>query len=139
VALPRFRERALEGGGWRPEGGASLATYFMGTCVDVFPNEFRRWRAQGQRWRRQNARDTSVEAEHMVDPADLALTNLDAHEHLDSLSREEQVIVQLTMLGYSQEEIAELLGKPSARAVEGVLYRLRNKARSSKGMGRGEQ
>ncbi len=33
LALPRFRELALVRGGWRYEGGASLATYFMGASA----------------------------------------------------------------------------------------------------------
>lgn len=38
-----FRERVLLPGKWRPEGGASLNTYFAGALVAVFPNVFRRW------------------------------------------------------------------------------------------------
>jgi hypothetical protein len=62
VALRRFRQRALAGGGWQAEGGASLTTYFMGACLAVFPNEFRRYRAQRQRWRKQDAADPAATA-----------------------------------------------------------------------------
>jgi hypothetical protein len=41
LALPRFREHALVGGGWRFDGGATLSTYFMGGRLYVFPNELR--------------------------------------------------------------------------------------------------
>jgi len=54
VALPDFREHALVGGGWRPDGGASLTTYFLGACLTVFPNEFRKYRTQRQRWQAQD-------------------------------------------------------------------------------------
>jgi hypothetical protein len=37
VALPKFRERALIGGGWTYEGGASLPTYFMGPASTSSP------------------------------------------------------------------------------------------------------
>ena len=60
VALPKFRQRALIDGGWRPDGGASLSTYFTGACLAVFPNEFRRWRVQVEKWRRQDGRDPAL-------------------------------------------------------------------------------
>ena len=60
VALPRFREHALIGDGWRHDGGASLATYFMGCCLHVFPNEFRKRRVQQEKWHRQNGRDLAT-------------------------------------------------------------------------------
>ena len=60
VALPRFREHALLGGGWKYEGGASLPTYFMGSCLYVFPNEFRSRRVQQERLRRQDGRDPAI-------------------------------------------------------------------------------
>jgi hypothetical protein len=49
LALPRFREHALIGGGWRLDGGASLPTYFMGACLYIFPNEFRKRRVYQQK------------------------------------------------------------------------------------------
>lgn len=54
-ALPSFRQRALVNDGWRVEGGASIATYFMGACAYEFPNEYRRHRVQQKRWRRGQA------------------------------------------------------------------------------------
>ncbi|WP_329600173.1 hypothetical protein OIE43_44340 [Streptomyces pseudovenezuelae] len=51
-ALPPFRQRALVEGRWTYEGGASITTYFMGACLYVFPNEFRRHRASRERQRR---------------------------------------------------------------------------------------
>jgi len=56
-ALPRFRERALVDGGWRYDGGASLTTYFMGACLYVFPNEFRKRRVDQKKWSRANNRE----------------------------------------------------------------------------------
>lgn len=43
TALVSFRNDALIGGRWSPEGGASLKTYFIGSCVLAFPNVFRTW------------------------------------------------------------------------------------------------
>ena len=129
VALPRFREHALIGGGWRYEGGAGLATYFMGSCLYAFPNEFRKRRVQQEKWRRQNGRDPAVtmrEADHASDPAVLATDNIHVLDQLRDIDERTQAIVALTIDDFSQEEIVELLAaERSVRAVEGVLYRWR--------------
>ena len=129
LALPRFREHALVGGRWRYEGGAGLPTYFMGSCLYVFPNEFRKRRVQLEKWRRQNSRDPAVTmpgADHVSDPAVIATGNINVLAQLNDINQERtQAIVALRIDGYSQEEIVELLAERSVRAVEGVLYRWR--------------
>lgn len=128
VALGRFRERALLGEGWRFEGGASLATYFMGACLYVFPNEFRKHRAHSRKWNQAQLRDAStVEPDDRptADPETIVLGNTRVCEDLACLDKRTKAIVALTLDGYSQEEIVELLGEQSVRAVEGVLYRWR--------------
>jgi hypothetical protein len=128
VALPRFRKHALIGGGWTYEGGASLPTYFMGACLYVFPNEFRRCRAQDEKRKRQDRLDPAMtvpESDPVHDPAVQAVGNIHVLERIAAAGRRARPIVALTIDGYSQEEIAELTGTQSARAVEGVLYRWR--------------
>lgn len=128
LALPRFREHALIGGGWRYEGGAGLPTYFMGSCLYVFPNEFRKRRVQQEKWRRQDGRDPAItmqEADHITDPAVIAAGNIQVRDHLNDIDRRSAAIVALKLDGYSQEETVELLAERSVRAVEGVLYRWR--------------
>jgi hypothetical protein len=128
VALPRFRKRALIDGEWRYDGGASLPTFFMGACLYVFPNEFRRRRVQLEKWRRQNGRDPAVsmpEADSVSDPAVLATGKIHVLDHLSNIDPRARDIVALTLDQYSQDEIVELLGERSIRAVEGVLYRWR--------------
>ena len=130
LALPRFRQEALVGGGWRVDGGASLTTYFMGTCLSIYPNEFRSHRTAEKRWRRANR----VEAIHL-DPAarcgpgpDAVVTgNLGLRGDLADLDPLTAAVVALTVDGHSQGEIAELLDLPSARAAEGILYRWRTR------------
>ncbi|GGT43628.1 sigma-70 region 4 domain-containing protein [Nonomuraea spiralis] len=69
----------------------------------------------------------------MLDPdagitADLesqALGRIRVRDDLRRASERTRAIVALTIDGYSQEEIAELLGEASVRAVEGALYRWR--------------
>ena len=128
VALPAFREHALVGGGWRADGGASLTTYFLGACLTVFPNEVRKYRSQRQRWRAQNANDQKAAASWAAvsgDPADLVAGTMRVREDLARMDARTRAIVALRMDGYRQEEIAEMLGETSVRAVEGVLYRWR--------------
>jgi hypothetical protein len=136
LALPRFRDHALVGGGWHYEGGAGLPTYFMGSCLYVFPNEFRKRRVQQEKWRRQNGCDPAItlqEADHLCDPAVLATGNLQVLDHLKEIDQRTRAIVALTIYGFSQEEIVVLLGERSVRAVEGVLYRWRTQYKDRMG------
>lgn len=139
VALPRFRDRALAAGGWRPEGGASLTTYFVGACLYVFPNEFRKHRVQQKKWQIQDRRDPAVTAPRestITDPGVVVTGNGQVCDALARADDREAAIVALTIDGYSQEEIVEVLGETSIRAVEGVLHRWRKKEqRQKKGKG----
>jgi DNA-directed RNA polymerase specialized sigma24 family protein len=130
VALRAFREHALVGGGWRADGGASLTTYFLGACLTVFPNEFRKYRSQRQRWQAQDdsgQKAAGSRAAATGDPADLVAGTMRVRADLARMDPRTRAIVALQMDGYRQEEIAEMLGEASVRAVEGVLYRLRVK------------
>ena len=131
LALPRFREQALVGGGWRFEGGASLATYFMGACLYVFPNEVRKRRAQRKKWRLQDNGDPGLApppAEGRTDdPCVITVGNQRVCEDLMRVDERTRAIVALTIDGWSQEEILELLDETSVRAIEGVLHRWRKK------------
>lgn len=138
VALPRFRERALVGGEWESEKGAGLPTFFMGTCLYVFPNEFRRRHAQQEKWCRQDRCDPALavlEADAVSNPAVIVTGSMRVRERLQSADPRAAAIVALTLDGYSQEEIAAMLGEPSVRAVEGVLYRWRVEERQRTGGG----
>lgn len=138
VALPRFREQALIGDGWRFEGGASLTTYFMGACLYVFPNEFRKRQSAMKRWRHAQeieARAFTPSTDPQTDPAADVLGRLRIHDDLRRADPRTRAIVALTLDGYSQQEIADLLGEASVRAVEGALYRWRNKEQQRLGEG----
>lgn len=139
-ALPRFRQRALIEGGWTCEGGASIATYFMGACAYDFPNEYRRYRAGEVRQRRVEQQQ-QLFYEPLVSPlsvADEVVGNLEVLEHLDGVrDLRTRAVVALTIDGYSQEEIRQLLDAASVRAIEGMLYRWRTKEkRDREGGGR---
>lgn len=132
VALRRFRENALVGGGWRTDGGASLKTYFLGNCLYAFSNEFRRHRRDRQRWQKQDDASQAITAslrEEMPDPGDGVVSTHRVRENFKRMNPREQAIVALRMDGYQEDEIAEMLSENSVRAVEGVLYRLRVRER----------
>ncbi|WP_146074894.1 RNA polymerase sigma factor [Micromonospora chalcea] len=138
LALIRFREDALIRGGWRVEAGASLSTYFIGTCLYIFPNELRKWRSQRKRWSLQNNEHWAlIEPDEDVtsDPAVLALGKIRVCAALKRLDERTRAIVALTIDGYTQQEIADLLGETSVRAVEGVLRRWRMKEKLNKQWG----
>ena len=138
VALTKFRKMAAAGTGWKPDGGASLTTYFMGACVLAFPNEWRRLVVANEKWRRQTSASVESEMPNVVaeergfdtgqtigrNPATIAVSRAHSEQLINTLKPREQKIVLATDAGYSQEEIAEMFGEKSKRAVEGVLYRL---------------
>lgn len=132
-ALPSFRQRALLGAGWTPEGGASITTYFMGACAYTLPGEIRARRAQRVRWAQQNQVDAELttvrNSRAVTDAAVLATGNMWVRDVLARASDGAQPTLALTLDGYSQEEIAELLGLSSERAVEGRLHRWRQAER----------
>jgi len=76
----------------------------------------------------QDGRDPGItmpETDSVSDPAVIATGNIRVRDHLRGIDPRSQAIVALTLDQYSQEEIVELLGEHSIRAVEGVLYRWR--------------
>ncbi|MFI6015326.1 hypothetical protein ACIBAG_42305 [Streptomyces sp. NPDC051243] len=138
-ALPPFRQRALVEGRWAYEGGASITTYFMGACLYAFPNEFRRHRATKERQRRVLQGQLAVYEGpvHPFSTADEVASRQQVLEELRAIKdRRTQAAVALTVDGYTQEEIRELLDEKSARVIEGLLYRWRRKAQRRQG---GEQ
>ncbi len=137
VALRRFRDEALVGGGWRQDRGASLTTYFVGACVPAFANEFRRYSAEARRIRAQDSAAVVVmppEADQAADPANVAIGIMSVRNELAGLDPRTRAVVALRIDGYDLQEIAEILGETSVRAVEGVLYRWRTKERNRKGV-----
>ncbi|WP_241671724.1 hypothetical protein [Streptomyces sp. IB2014 016-6] len=133
-ALPAFRRRALIEAGWRADGGASVTTYFMGACVYEFPNEYRRHRVQQSRWQRSRIIGENLDEYRLAERgvAEGVVGNQRVLEDLlgiDDLRT--RAAVALTIDGYTQEEIQQLLDAVSTRAIEALLYRWRKKAKQS--------
>ncbi|MGW9436099.1 hypothetical protein [Streptomyces sp. NPDC055607] len=130
MALPRFRQRAFVDGGWTFDGGAGITTYFMGACLYDFPNEFRRHRnseaAQRQALLHPHFDDEALPGVESEVVGREVLR--DALKSIDPNKVRERAVVALTLDGFTQEEIRDILGENSIRAIEGVLHRWRKKA-----------
>lgn len=138
-AIDDFKRRGIADAGWTESGGASLKTYFMGGVIFAFPNALRAQRDASTRWYRERelalrnetaAINADARGEDHDGFGDDPLRVVAAAESLAGVlaelkPRERKILVASVVVGYSQEEIVELLNEPSARAVEGVLYRLR--------------
>jgi len=134
-ALQTF-DKSLKQGRWQPGRGASLKTYFTGALLLHFANIWRRWL-------RYRARQAGLPLETVSydsgspepDPADIYVQRDEVRRALGSPeeARTKAALV-LTEDGYTQQEIAEILGT-TRRAVESLLrrHRIRVAATNEKG------
>lgn len=134
LAVIDFERNALRGGRWRPDGGAALSTYFIGTCLFAFAQVYRR-RHDG--WRRelsaQAAMRLFVGGDGVVPDIADAVVEHDTVTSLLAATTPDpklRLIVFLHYAGYRAAEIAAVLDDgTSGRAVEGMLYRYRRQLR----------
>lgn len=129
-ALASFKETVLREGRWDPKKGASLKTFFVGQCLIRFTSVYRK---ESLRIRRENGTvstliDTSASNDlhsETDDPQKVLGHEEDLHFTLDQIpSREARVAAWLISEGYSQPEIAEILGT-TVGSIESHLYRYR--------------
>jgi DNA-directed RNA polymerase specialized sigma24 family protein len=136
-ALNYFRQEVLLKGGWKLHGGATLTTYFVGACLLAFPNIYRQWQRQRQRWNagqvraQMNDPDASFFLNDRVgsDPAEEVIRQDVIVRALRSMPRQTMEAAALVLAGRSYEAAGEQLGI-SPRAVEGLLYRCRRELES---------
>jgi len=136
-ALPIFRRKALVEGGWKPEGGATLRTYFVNFLPHQFANAYRAWH-RDQEGDAGRYEDIS-ERVPALDPGPEPVV-LQRQEILDGLAAVElektRAALVLSEDGYDQEEIAEIIGDGATRrTVEGLLRRHRQKIAMREGKG----
>ncbi|MEX5633091.1 RNA polymerase sigma factor [Parafrankia sp. FMc2] len=127
-AVIRLRQTARSGNGWDPAGRASLASYFVGTCLVCFVDVLRSWSRQSARARPD--RQTSILVgrswvQSAADPCDVAVALDSVRRRLASGMLAERAAF-LGAAGYTQTEIAEIVGT-TRKAVESALARLRKK------------
>jgi hypothetical protein len=137
-ALKHFIGEVLIPGRWDPGRGASLKTFFVGSCVLQFPNVYSVWRTEQRPWKAVDVIEPGTEdaavpltqgaswsdptAEHVL-RRELTRENLDAIK--DPRTRK---AAEMVMDGYSFAEAGAAAGLTAA-AVEGRLYRLRRRLR----------
>ncbi|MFG2010785.1 RNA polymerase sigma factor [Micromonospora sp. NPDC048868] len=118
-----FRRVALIGGRWRPDGGASLLTYYIGACIQVYPGIYRKWHREYRRRHPVEVREELPEAGHGGVEDYIVLTAALTAE----LDEATWVALKMRAEGASYADIAEMLGR-TPKAVENLLRRGRPRA-----------
>ncbi|HEX8093032.1 hypothetical protein [Jatrophihabitans sp.] len=141
-AIIKFKQNALIDGGWRPEAGSLLKSYFLGAALYQFRDERKKelrarikndeLTALLQRLNR-SARASANElidgdaAELLLDPGTTVPARASVDAALSRATERERSILKLILDGYTQEEVVEILNETSVKAVEGVLARWRKR------------
>jgi hypothetical protein len=124
VARERFRTKSLPR--WRPSGGASLRSYFIGRCLIDLPDVY-------QGWHTREVRPLPVDATWVDDgrygtrPDEQAEAHVLADRVLD-LDPDLCCALRLQAQGQGLREIAEIVGSTPA-AVRSQMYRARQRIR----------
>ncbi|MEB8342588.1 RNA polymerase sigma factor [Streptomyces endophyticus] len=132
-ALKQFRDRALIAEGWRPTGGASITTYFVGACVLQFPNQFHSLMSEKRRW---EAGVSSASADDPTgqppfdDPSHLAALRDEVDQMLGLLPPELRKAAEMIRDGYTHAEAAKALGITPG-ALSERFRRIRPRARAT--------
>ncbi|MDN3351864.1 hypothetical protein [Actinomadura sp. DC4] len=127
-AITVFERDALHGRRWTPDGGASLATYFIGTCLFAFAEVYRRRHTE---WQRRLRIESAVRRERPDDLPDVAESVVEQATVMGFLAATTpdprmRLVAYLHCEGHTHAEIAAVLADGTgARAVEGMLYRYR--------------
>jgi hypothetical protein len=125
LAVNSFRRQALIEGQWTCNGGATLKTYFIGACVFVFPNLYRKWSTEHAALQHLTSIecDTVDTSNPLQDPGEMAVTQLHIQEGLNNISDERtKSAILLQEMGYTYAEIGEIL-QITSRAVDGLIQR----------------
>jgi DNA-directed RNA polymerase specialized sigma24 family protein len=132
MAIRAFRTYVLREGRWSPTRGATLRTYFVGQCLMQFPNVYRRWlselRLDHQEVPVLEELNDPVDRGEFGDPARRVVMQDMVDRGLASVSHKRtRIVLQLRAAGYSEPEIADLMGT-TGKAIELLLYRHRQRA-----------
>lgn len=134
AAVKHFRTHAVLQGKWSPQGGASLRTWFIGTCALNFPRAYARWSAGRTERLGRLAQSHEIDlnevggrvATQVPDPAEIAADRDDLREMIDLAQPMTRIILGMIMEGLTHAQIAAELGL-TVKAVEGRIYRLRQR------------
>lgn len=127
-AIIAFRDRVLKPHLWNAAGGATLKTFFIGQCLIQFVTVFRTWARSVEPIEPLEALERQVDCSPRFDPAACTIDRIEIARGLEAIGdRVTRSILVLSAQGYAQDEIAELLQLPSAKAVESKIYRHRKR------------
>ena len=138
-AVKDFRRNALERRKWSPDGGASLRTYFIGTCALNFPRAYQRWSKD------RGTRLDSLAARYAICLESVAdqVATLDPDPAVSAADRDvlrrivavaqptTKLILALLMQDLTQQQVADELGL-TAISVERRMASLRRRARNQR-------
>jgi DNA-directed RNA polymerase specialized sigma24 family protein len=141
-AVDFFRDYGLRQGKWDWQGGASLATYFVGACVCCFPRVHQRWWKEqvvaqsvllATRDNEQSQADDPLNlvADPQADPCTVAVIRDEARRAMRQITDPQlRQVVWRRAVGYTQAEAAHEAGL-TEKAAERRLHRHRNKPRNN--------
>lgn len=123
-ALNNFLRKGLAEGGWKPERGASMRTYFTGALCFQFANSWRKRLNAAASSPVSYLEDSRADAECPdPGPEDVAVMRDEIRRGLAGLGHERaSMAIALRADGYSYQEIADIIGI-SVKAVEGYFRR----------------
>ncbi|HSH60734.1 MAG TPA: hypothetical protein VK988_14075 [Acidimicrobiales bacterium] len=129
AAVEAFRTKTLMAHKWRPTGGASLKTFFVGRCLMTLPDVYYRLERGTRRSMSQlrNAEHRLDDGRHSVNPLDSAV----ASATLDEVCAGDDRLAAMFRLqdaGYSLTEIADMFDT-SEGAIRTKMSRARTAAR----------
>lgn len=125
LAVNNFKRQALIEGKWTAEKGATLKTYFVGTCVFAFPNLYRKWSTERAALRHlMSIDDGTVDRSSLPqDPGEMAVNQLHIQEGFSSIpDKRTKSAILLQEMGYTYAEIGEIL-EITSRSVDGLIRR----------------
>ncbi|MFD8050147.1 hypothetical protein ACFV5E_42715 [Streptomyces chartreusis] len=136
AGLGLFHQHGLIRGKWKPDGGASLTTYFVGACVRSFSAVYLHWSRSAQTTQAELVlpstdadgllRDRDLPDPHAVDPYYAAATHDQVERILPSIKGTKLGKgLALRALGYTQRHAATLVGL-TEKALEGRTGRFRS-------------
>jgi hypothetical protein len=132
VAWEYFRTTALTKGGWKPDRGASLQTYFVGACILCFADVYGKWRRAHLLDRAMDELPTdedkvlALSRNHPLDPCQQAVIQDEVRRAIGPMDDQLRRLVGLRAIGYPQHEAAEQIGI-TAKAAERRLARYRKR------------
>ncbi len=132
LGLQLFDKTVLRQRTWRPEGGASIKTFFIGGCLLKLSNACRMWRADTPACEVPTGDALPVVPVQRPpsDPQDLVIVQEMIDAAIGPEPERVKRMLAWTMDGYTHREIAEALGDGTTeRGVEGELHRARRRAR----------